>query len=619
MNEGTGEIRKSRMSRKIKIGVFLLLIIAGISSLLWLVIGAKEPSYQDKPLSDWLARAAEGGYVYEDRANAETSKCREAIRAIGTNAIPHLLRILKAKDSPLRKATMNLMERGGYYIRLHIRSVEEDKRMAWVGFYFLAELASNAVPDLVAIYQNPPSDSSKRLAEMTLMRLYPAKSVAVPYWLPAEERAEWFMSTGYQIQSESSSNAVLAFSQAIQLQPTNVIAYCSRGDARLQLREFSEALLDFEKALELERTNGNAIFGRGCSKFGLKDFRGAEADFTTAINLATNDSKVVNARGLARANLRDLPGALADFNKAIELTDYGAAYYRNRAMVERMQKEYELALEDASKSLELYSKEPGTWVLRGGIHTALKEYSEALADLNKAIQLDARDSDAYATRAVVRVCKSEFDKAGADLERAFELKPANANAFLVRGLLRMKRGGEDDLTLSDLERAVELAPQAPETHGVLGLFQYRILRWEPALANCRKALELGRQSSDYYGHIWIIRAQSGEEKAANQELQNYLKSLENDKANEWSAHICRFLTGNLPETNLMALATSSAKRPSAITNQICQAFFYAAMKRKLGGDKQGALELLQKCVDTKIDNDFCYMDAVVEIQTLKGN
>ena len=70
--------------------------------------------------------------------------------------------------------------------------------------------------------------------------------------------------------------------------------------------------------------------------------------------------------------------------------------------------------------------------------------------------------------------------------------------------------------------------------------------------------------------------------------------------------------------NFLSLATTAAKRPSAVTNQICDSLFYAAMKRKLSGDKPGALELLQKCLDTKDDNDMAYMNARVELRALKA-
>src|SRR4051812_21602182 len=73
-----------------------LFLIMAICSLLWSVMRSREPSYQGEPLSFWLSRAVEKGF---DEDNPEVIRCREAIRAIGTNAVPMLLRILRAKDS----------------------------------------------------------------------------------------------------------------------------------------------------------------------------------------------------------------------------------------------------------------------------------------------------------------------------------------------------------------------------------------------------------------------------------------------------------------------------------------------------------------------------------------
>jgi len=98
----------------------------------------------------------------------------------------------------------------------------------------------------------------------------------------------------------------------------------------------------------------------------------------------------------------------------------------------------------------------------------------------------------------------------------------------------------------------------------------------------------------------------------------YLKSLDDTRTNEWSAITARFLSGSLAESNFLTLATTAAKRPSAVTNQICESLFYCAMKRKLAGDMPGALELLQKCLNTRDDNSMAYMNAEVEMRALKA-
>jgi tetratricopeptide (TPR) repeat protein len=214
----------------------------------------------------------------------------------------------------------------------------------------------------------------------------------------------------------------------------------------------------------------------------------------------------------------------------------------------------------------------------------------------------------------------DFDGASSDLDKALQLDPTSVPAYLIRGCLKGKRGGEDNGALADLEHAVELAPQVPETHGTLGLFQYRFSQWGPALQNCRKALEMGALggTTDLRSYIWLIRAQTGQEADGNRELESYLKSLQGAKTNEWDASVARFLSGTLAESNFLDQATTTAKRPSAVRSQVCESFYYAGMKRKLAGDRQGAQELFQKCQDTKDDNNFGYLNAGVEMRAFKG-
>jgi tetratricopeptide (TPR) repeat protein len=257
--------------------------------------------------------------------------------------------------------------------------------------------------------------------------------------------------------------------------------------------------------------------------------------------------------------------------------------------------------------------------LRGRIQTALKNFQAAVSDTDKAIQLQPKNSSSYAARAGCRLLMDDFENARADLETALRLNPTNASAFVARGYLDIKRG-DDTAALADFQRAVELRPEAPETHGALGMLQYRVSQWEPALTNCHLALKLGATTmvAGYNGCVWLIRAQSGEEQAANDELQEYLTSLDISKTNDWSAITARFLSGKLSETNFLALATTAAKRQCAVIDQVCDSFYYAAMKRKLAGDRAGAQQLLQKCRDTKANNNTTYWNAEVEMRRLSG-
>ncbi len=618
MNEEAREIQKHKTGWKKRAGLMALFLIVAFGGFVWLVMPPAEPSYQGKPLSYWLSRYEEIRGTTDDEKDPKVIECRDAVHHIGTNAIPTLLRMLRAKDSRLRIGMMNLVEKQNF-IHIPFSTVQGQEQKAETGFYLLGDLASNAVPALIDFYAHPSSDYSKEIAGSTLMQLYPAQGTAIPNWLPAKKWAQWYMDVGLvKSQSGATSNALLAFSQAIKLNPTNSFAYLGSGGVKIDLQDFAGAMTDIDKVLELSPSNETAFFYRGLCKFSLKDFKSAEADFTKAINLETNMVRFYNYRSLANANLRKLDAARADCNKAIEMAPGDSESYRNRASVESLQREYESALADASKAIELDSHDATAYTCRGRVENALKDYQAALADFDRAIELNPKDSAAYTSRGMASTYLDDFSSATADLDKAMQLNPKNATAFLVRGVLEAKRG-EDDAALADFEHAVELAPQVPEARGMLGMFQYKVSQWKPALANCRKALQLGAvaSASDSYSYIWLIRAQSGEKAAANQELEDYLKTLDGSKTNEWNAVIVRFFTGGVPESNFLNLATTSAKRPSAVKVQICESLYYAGMKRKLAGDKAGAMELFQKCLDTKYDNAFAYLNAGAEMRAMK--
>ncbi len=68
-------------------------------------------------------------------------RCPMAVRTIGTNPIPILLRILRAKDSGLHRIVMELMENQDL-LRVSMQSSEEQKQEAGAGLYLLRELAT---------------------------------------------------------------------------------------------------------------------------------------------------------------------------------------------------------------------------------------------------------------------------------------------------------------------------------------------------------------------------------------------------------------------------------------------------------------------------------------------
>src|SRR5882762_7135488 len=130
--------------------VTLLTAVLGFVS--WLLLSQpSEPVYQGKPLSYWC-------YQYEIDSSPDSEsqlRAETAIRAIGTNAIPTLLRWLKAKDSKLKLLQLASKQ---HSVNIRWKTAENRHYEALQGFFALGTAGKSAVPALIEIYSKDVAD-----------------------------------------------------------------------------------------------------------------------------------------------------------------------------------------------------------------------------------------------------------------------------------------------------------------------------------------------------------------------------------------------------------------------------------------------------------------------------
>ncbi|PSB02341.1 tetratricopeptide repeat protein [Merismopedia glauca] len=87
--------------------------------------------------------------------------------------------------------------------------------------------------------------------------------------------------------------ALAEFNQAIQLDPTNELAYLARATVYVSQKQWKLALADFDRAIELNPQLATAYFGRSRVRIQLGDRQNAIADLNTAaqLYLQQNDTK----------------------------------------------------------------------------------------------------------------------------------------------------------------------------------------------------------------------------------------------------------------------------------------------------------------------------------------
>lgn len=174
------------MRTRIRTALIVFALAAG-AVICWQVLRPRErePLAQGKPLSTWLWRIAHG----EDGAEGTN-----AVRRLGTNGIPTLLHMLCKSDSSLVSgldelwgdlAAIHALPAGVRYPSWYRNQAFEQNRDALLGFEILGSQAQPAVPALVRVFEQNPSEQVRYLAIQSLAAIGPAAREAIPAFLRA--------------------------------------------------------------------------------------------------------------------------------------------------------------------------------------------------------------------------------------------------------------------------------------------------------------------------------------------------------------------------------------------------------------------------------------------------
>jgi HEAT repeat protein len=161
--------------RRLLLGLLLTSLIAG--SALYL-LALREPSYQDRNLSEWLTEL--DGYVHASKA----LKAEAAVRHMGSPCVPHLLAMLENRDSDLKKKLLRLLRKQPVAALAPLSEYRHHAR-ARNALRALGTNAAPAIPVLVTWIeskeQTPAAQKKRALAFAILGReLAPLAQGAIP-------------------------------------------------------------------------------------------------------------------------------------------------------------------------------------------------------------------------------------------------------------------------------------------------------------------------------------------------------------------------------------------------------------------------------------------------------
>lgn len=169
-----------RKRLSILIPVLLVVILAGIC--IWIVHSAgPQPVYQGKPLDYWLTGfdfANSRGAKPQEPPPPSWNEAGEAVRQMGTNAVPTLLRMLQARDSKFKDSVISLLRK--QHIFKPPEAAVKKNIKALHAFTALGPKGAPAVPALIKMYEQDSSSFSQQGVPMMLANMGSAAEPAIP-------------------------------------------------------------------------------------------------------------------------------------------------------------------------------------------------------------------------------------------------------------------------------------------------------------------------------------------------------------------------------------------------------------------------------------------------------
>ncbi len=335
-----------------------------------------------------------------------------------------------------------------------------------------------------------------------------------------------------------------AYGRAIQLDPSNAVAYVGKGNCLRKLKNCWAALFFYERAIELDPNNVSAYNGKCYAYINLEDYATALLVHEEAIKLDPQSAAAYNGKGQVLRLRGHYEQALQAFEEAIGLAtdaDNIAAYHYNKGLVlcdlrryDEALDAYDLAIqidpehgkyraEMSSMSKEERDKKIYKYCDNGKKLSTLNRYEEALQAFEKALRIDSQYTPGHVDRANALLKLEHYEEALQAFEKALQLHATHAFAYVGKGnaLLKLKYYEQ---ALESYEKALQLNSKLVQAYAGKGHTLFELQDSMDALNAYRTAIELNTSDADCYKNAGDILKGLGPE-YYEQAVQMYSKAL----------------------------------------------------------------------------------------------
>lgn len=255
------------------------------------------------------------------------------------------------------------------------------------------------------------------------------------------QQVDSYVAVGIQLAAmDRREEALVAYGQALQLDPLNYEALTRRAALLYDLELWAEALAAYQAAAKAHPKDAGIQVALGDAFIdALGDDNRALAAYTQATRLDPQYLFGWWARAAALNRLGKHKAALEAYERAVLLDPVNALVLVGRAGV-RVQLDDEGALADLDAALKIEPKLVIALKERGDFHALMENWDKALTDYDAAIVEDPKAVGAILGRGDVYLQQGRLDRALRDANRALEVDPEGSNAQWLKGRIYTAMG-----------------------------------------------------------------------------------------------------------------------------------------------------------------------------------
>ena len=288
-------------------------------------------------------------------------------------------------------------------------------------------------------------------------------------------------------------DAVVQFTSAIGLEPSNPDYYYARGEAYEKLAKFNEAKADFEKSLVFAPKSVEAMISLGavCNLLGKYEEALKLLNHVAAID--KRNSKVYPEKVITLYNLAKFDQALLTSDTAIIIKDTPMDYYW-RGKIYRSLKNDQLAEKEFRKSISKDKKLAEPRIALADLLISSNQ-KEAMEQCNEVIKNNDRNTSAYIERSKVFKKNLDYPNAINDISKTILIDPANASFYFERGKCYQEFNQHSN-AINDFSKAISLnsglKTEDPEIYYARAKSYEEIMDYDKARADYNKITFLSK-------------------------------------------------------------------------------------------------------------------------------